>query len=119
MERESMEPGDNALGAGSAGLSAAIRLKQVNPELSVVVLEKCRDRRADPQMPDIVKENGAPTRTRTRDPLITNQVLYQLSYKGSGAASTIFCPSFKQKIPAYGRWLRRRLAERRGGLRVS
>ena len=27
--------------------------------------------------------NGAPIRIRTRDPLITNQVLYQLSYKGS------------------------------------
>ncbi len=27
-------------------------------------------------------ENGAPIRIRTRDPLITNQVLYQLSYKG-------------------------------------
>ena len=26
--------------------------------------------------------NGAPARVRTRDPLITNQVLYQLSYKG-------------------------------------
>ena len=31
------------------------------------------------------KMNGAPARVRTRDPLITNQVLYQLSYKGSGA----------------------------------
>ena len=31
----------------------------------------------------IEEKNGAPTRTRTRDPLITNQVLYQLSYKGS------------------------------------
>ena len=30
-------------------------------------------------------KNGAPGRIRTRDPLITNQVLYQLSYKGSGA----------------------------------
>jgi hypothetical protein len=28
-------------------------------------------------------ENGAPDKVRTRDPLITNQVLYQLSYKGS------------------------------------
>ena len=28
-------------------------------------------------------ENGAPTRTRTADPLITNQMLYQLSYKGN------------------------------------
>lgn len=27
-------------------------------------------------------ENGAPDKIRTRDPLITNQVLYQLSYKG-------------------------------------
>jgi hypothetical protein len=27
---------------------------------------------------------GAPDKVRTRDPLITNQVLYQLSYKGSG-----------------------------------
>jgi hypothetical protein len=27
---------------------------------------------------------GAPDMIRTRDPLITNQVLYQLSYKGSG-----------------------------------
>ena len=27
---------------------------------------------------------GAPARVRTRDPLITNQVLYQLSYKGNG-----------------------------------
>ena len=30
-----------------------------------------------------LKENGAPDKVRTRDPLITNQVLYQLSYKGS------------------------------------
>ena len=28
-------------------------------------------------------KNGAPDKVRTRDPLITNQVLYQLSYKGS------------------------------------
>ncbi len=30
-----------------------------------------------------MKENGAPGKVRTRDPLITNQVLYQLSYKGN------------------------------------
>ena len=29
------------------------------------------------------KNCGAPGRVRTRDPLITNQVLYQLSYKGN------------------------------------
>jgi electron-transferring-flavoprotein dehydrogenase len=39
-ERESMEFDVVVVGAGPAGLAAAIRLKQINPELSVVVLEK-------------------------------------------------------------------------------
>jgi electron-transferring-flavoprotein dehydrogenase len=39
-ERESMEFDVVVVGAGPAGLAASIRLKQLNPELSVVVLEK-------------------------------------------------------------------------------
>lgn len=39
-EREAMEFDVVIVGADPAGLSAAVRLKQVNPELSVGVLEK-------------------------------------------------------------------------------
>lgn len=40
IERESMDYDVVIVGAGPSGLSAAIRLKQINPDLSVVVLEK-------------------------------------------------------------------------------
>ena len=42
IERESMDYDVVIVGAGPAGLSAAIRLKQLNKDLDVVILEKVR-----------------------------------------------------------------------------
>src|SRR6202161_4937756 len=78
--RESMEFDVVIVGAGPSGLGAAIRLKQLNPELSVVVVEKGSEVGAhilsgavmdpvalDKLVPDWREEADCPLKTQVKD----------------------------------------------------
>ena len=88
------------VGAGPAGLSSAIRLKQINPEISVCVVEKGSEvgahilsgavfepRAMDELFPDW-KERGAPLNT----PVKKDHFLFYLSKKWSVKLPNFFIP---------------------------
>lgn len=88
------------VGAGPAGLSSAIRLKQINPEISVCVVEKGSEvgahilsgavfepRAMDELFPDW-KERGAPLNT----PVKKDHFLFYLSNKWSVKLPNFFIP---------------------------
>ena len=88
------------VGAGPAGLSSAVRLKQINPEISVCVVEKGSEvgahilsgavfepRAMDELFPDW-KERGAPLNT----PVKKDHFLFYLSNKWSVKLPNFFIP---------------------------
>lgn len=99
MEREHMEYDVVIVGAGPSGLSTACRLKQINPALSVVVLEKGSEvgahilsgavlepRALNELFPDW-KERGAPL-----DTPVTSDEIYVLTKNKSLKVPHFFAP---------------------------
>src|SRR4051812_32846317 len=108
MARESMQYDVVVVGAGPAGLAAAIRAKQVSPETSVCVLEKgsevgahilsgaVMDPRAMAELIPDWKEKGAPLNT----PVTRDRFLF-LSQNGSLATPSFLLPACFQNHGNY------------------
>ena len=98
--REAMEFDVAIVGAGPAGLSAAIRLKQLNPDLTVVVVEKGSEVGAHILSGAVIDPIGLDTlvpewRTETDTPIktpVTDDRFYWLGPSGSLRVPNFFMP---------------------------
>ena len=101
IKRETMEFDVVVVGAGPAGLATAIRLKQINPDLSVVVLEKGAEVGAhilsgavidpsglDALLPDWRNDDTAPLKTP-----VTQDLFYFLTRSGGLRLPNILMPA--------------------------
>ena len=98
--REAMEFDVAIVGAGPAGLSAAIRLKQLNPDLTIVVVEKGSEVGAHILSGAVIDPIGLDTlvpewRTETDTPIktpVTDDRFYWLGPSGSLRVPNFFMP---------------------------